>query len=122
MKSPVLYGLVLHAPQASTRRSGHPDTCVGTCASLPPSSPRRAGSAIYTTGRSQREEATAARGPRLRLQWTSFSGPQSPVAAPRSSQRDRKSTRLNSSHVAISYAVFCLKKKKPLNAAIDRRG
>src|SRR5690625_5865269 len=25
---------------------------------------------------------------------------------------DRKSTRLNSSHVAISYAVFCLKKKK----------
>src|SRR5207253_9620682 len=26
--------------------------------------------------------------------------------------RDRKSTRLNSSHVAISYAVFCLKKKK----------
>src|SRR5690625_7499952 len=27
---------------------------------------------------------------------------------------DRKSTRLNSSHVAISYAVFCLKKKKNL--------
>src|SRR5690625_5857911 len=27
-------------------------------------------------------------------------------------QTDRKSTRLNSSHVAISYAVFCLKKKK----------
>src|SRR3984885_15457129 len=26
-------------------------------------------------------------------------------------QRDRKSTRLNSSHVRISYAVFCLKKK-----------
>src|SRR5207253_4521975 len=29
-----------------------------------------------------------------------------------SSSEDRKSTRLNSSHVAISYAVFCLKKKK----------
>src|SRR5437660_6262977 len=29
--------------------------------------------------------------------------------------RDRKSTRLNSSHVAISYAVFCLKKKKKIN-------
>src|SRR6266511_3042763 len=28
--------------------------------------------------------------------------------------RDRKSTRLNSSHVKISYAVFCLKKKKNL--------
>src|SRR5690242_21441467 len=27
-------------------------------------------------------------------------------------QRDRKSTRLNSSHMSISYAVFCLKKKK----------
>src|SRR6266850_1086192 len=30
----------------------------------------------------------------------------------RSGQRDRKSTRLNSSHLVISYAVFCLKKKK----------
>src|SRR5690625_6302698 len=30
---------------------------------------------------------------------------------------DRKSTRLNSSHVAISYAVFCLKKKKTDNSA-----
>src|SRR5207253_7724051 len=29
-----------------------------------------------------------------------------------SGRQDRKSTRLNSSHVAISYAVFCLKKKK----------
>src|SRR5437773_8205436 len=29
--------------------------------------------------------------------------------------RDRKSTRLNSSHITISYAVFCLKKKKNTN-------
>src|SRR5947199_10281614 len=29
--------------------------------------------------------------------------------------RDRKSTRLNSSHLGISYAVFCLKKKRALN-------
>src|SRR5690606_40667322 len=29
-------------------------------------------------------------------------------------QQDRKSTRLNSSHVKISYAVFCLKKKKEI--------
>src|SRR5256885_11729827 len=28
-------------------------------------------------------------------------------------RQDRKSTRLNSSHLVISYAVFCLKKKKP---------
>src|SRR3712207_8132248 len=30
-------------------------------------------------------------------------------------RRDRKSTRLNSSHADISYAVFCLKKKKNIN-------
>src|SRR5260221_7405049 len=30
----------------------------------------------------------------------------------RSARKDRKSTRLNSSHTVISYAVFCLKKKK----------
>src|SRR5256885_10001545 len=33
------------------------------------------------------------------------------VLAKISSRRDRKSTRLNSSHLVISYAVFCLKKK-----------
>src|SRR5438874_13839139 len=32
---------------------------------------------------------------------------------------DRKSTRLNSSHVEISYAVFCLKKKKHKNIMIE---
>src|SRR2546430_7255814 len=35
-------------------------------------------------------------------------------------QRDRKSTRLNSSHSQISYAVFCLKKKKKLYTRISR--
>src|SRR3712207_8927236 len=33
-----------------------------------------------------------------------------------STQQDRKSTRLNSSHANISYAVFCLKKTKPRSA------
>src|SRR2546426_1903290 len=33
--------------------------------------------------------------------------------------RDRKSTRLNSSHLVISYAVFCLKKKKVWNAVSE---
>src|SRR5690625_1391524 len=33
------------------------------------------------------------------------------VPGPMTAWQDRKSTRLNSSHVAISYAVFCLKKK-----------
>src|SRR2546430_4797105 len=38
--------------------------------------------------------------------------PPPPAGGRRRSARDRKSTRLNSSHSQISYAVFCLKKKK----------
>src|SRR5438105_11203300 len=34
---------------------------------------------------------------------------------PQAARRDRKSTRLNSSHEWISYAVFCLKKKNKIN-------
>src|SRR2546430_6965852 len=39
----------------------------------------------------------------------------------RNGHRDRKSTRLNSSHSQISYAVFCLKKKKVHGSAFPRR-
>src|SRR2546426_5450745 len=39
-------------------------------------------------------------------------GPHSPFRAGLIRSQDRKSTRLNSSHLVISYAVFCLKKKK----------
>src|SRR3712207_7167666 len=39
------------------------------------------------------------------------------ISVPLSRQTDRKSTRLNSSHANISYAVFCLKKKN--NSCID---
>src|SRR2546426_8313926 len=35
--------------------------------------------------------------------------------------QDRKSTRLNSSHLVISYAVFCLKKKKKYNTHLHTR-
>src|SRR2546430_11162066 len=38
--------------------------------------------------------------------------PRRPEGGRRRDARDRKSTRLNSSHSQISYAVFCLKKKK----------
>src|SRR5207253_2097767 len=62
---------------------GSPEAAGNSRASPPPAPPRRG--------------ASPAPGP-------------SAGAAPLS--RDRKSTRLNSSHVAISYAVFCLKKKK----------
>src|SRR5947199_1783363 len=47
----------------------------------------------------------------------------SPARAPSSTSRgsrDRKSTRLNSSHLGISYAVFCLKKKKEADEAHQR--
>src|SRR2546426_9892986 len=40
-----------------------------------------------------------------------------PVRAATPTVRDRKSTRLNSSHLVISYAVFCLKKKKTTTEA-----
>src|SRR5699024_12585067 len=39
-------------------------------------------------------------------------GPPGPARPAEARSADRKSTRLNSSHVSISYAVFCLKKKK----------
>src|SRR3712207_8117140 len=42
------------------------------------------------------------------------------VAAQRVEHVDRKSTRLNSSHANISYAVFCLKKKKTINTHFTR--
>src|SRR2546422_7419240 len=50
------------------------------------------------------------------IQGDASRGAQSGVAA-----RDRKSTRLNSSHGYISYAVFCLKKKKNFNYMTSSR-
>src|SRR5687768_17998145 len=53
------------------------------------------------------DRTTTPMGARLLRQW---------ILAPLADKRaieDRKSTRLNSSHGYISYAVFCLKKKKP---------
>src|SRR5438270_1679117 len=48
------------------------------------------------------------------------SQPRRPLTSPwlRRRARDRKSTRLNSSHSQISYAVFCLKKKKKKHIAV----
>src|SRR5438552_14726971 len=42
------------------------------------------------------------------------------IAIEQREERDRKSTRLNSSHQIISYAVFCLKKKKKTTLRIIR--
>src|SRR5690606_39374797 len=48
-------------------------------------------------------------------------GPAKP-SMPRAVNQDRKSTRLNSSHVKISYAVCCLKKKKIIVYLVKKRG
>src|SRR3712207_8929891 len=55
-------------------------------------------------------ENEAARGGRERLI----------MPVPRAAMKDRKSTRLNSSHANISYAVFCLKKKKNIPTKCKR--
>src|SRR5437773_6547617 len=49
------------------------------------------------------------------LRWPTFpltSGSGAPLTMPRNTRGDRKSTRLNSSHITTSYAVFGLKKKR----------
>src|SRR2546426_7674765 len=57
----------------------------------------------YTTLFRSRDLARALRGRRIIVQPQQFGNGR---------RGDRKSTRLNSSHLVISYAVFCLKKKK----------
>src|SRR2546429_6649799 len=71
-------------PKAKAKPSKKPLHAVGCAAEL-----RR-----WTSRLSQRDKA----------------GPKKPMTE--SEKKDRKSTRLNSSHGYISYAVFCLKKKK----------
>src|SRR5260221_993307 len=48
-------------------------------------------------------------------------GPRRRPPASRHPESDRKSTRLNSSHTVISYAVFCLKKKNHTNTSLSTR-
>src|SRR5437870_6419073 len=48
-------------------------------------------------------------------------GPTLRVSSVTAGPGDRKSTRLNSSHVAISYAVFCLKKKTCVDVQVPTR-
>src|SRR5690349_25021178 len=62
--------------------------------------------AASTTGSSSAARCGSSRGATCRTSRSRAS------SSARASTRDRKSTRLNSSHVEISYAVFCLKKKK----------
>src|SRR5947207_2834101 len=68
---------------------------------------------ISSNGTPRRAKATSA------TRWRSVS---SSSAAWIFAITDRKSTRLNSSHTVISYAVFCLKKKKPAFFTTDGSG
>src|SRR5258707_9471807 len=71
----------------------------------------------YTTlFRSGRSRASVVKPPQ-RGSFTSGRGVHRSIAPARRLKRDRKSTRLNSSHANISYAVFCLKKKKPITSS-----
>src|SRR2546427_6775168 len=66
--------------------------------------PKPRASPVATTKYGRNGSNVVARPAPLRPRATAMSGP--------AQQRDRKSTRLNSSHSQISYAVFCFKKKK----------
>src|SRR5699024_8839200 len=81
---------------------------------------QRTSSTVLEVGRPPSAAVTSARKERITLV-TSFGRSNigrwpvwrtSARCSGRSTESDRKSTRLNSSHVSISYAVFCLKKKK----------
>src|SRR5256885_3057202 len=98
---PEIYPLSLHdaLPICGGERRAAPPRGEGPRQGGPPEGARN-----HRTGRAQRMGATQAR------------PTQCGSAATRcdcaGSREDRKSTRLNSSHLVISYAVFCLKKKK----------
>src|SRR5256885_12163755 len=74
-----------------------------------PQTPRLDRRDLRTVGK-RRDGAAQCSGERPLLVWPGFARPlQQPAGC--EADRDRKSTRLNSSHLVISYAVFCLKKK-----------
>src|SRR5438874_4960193 len=60
-------------------------------------------------------EGRVGQGPKAEIRSMRRSRVRLPQSFGRPLSQDRKSTRLNSSHVEISYAVFCLKKKKKTN-------
>src|SRR5205085_7081521 len=73
--------------------------------------PTRRSSDLAARGRRDAGRAVARRKPGLRARRSGLAGARD---VRRARAQDRKSTRLNSSHSQISYAVFCLKKKKKI--------
>src|SRR5439155_25153881 len=99
-----------HSPTFFLSRSGHHRHLHSFPTDALPISaiePSRVGHVVAGTGRRAPDRHTVDhRKPPGRSQLPSYGGSWDLPGG------DRKSTRLNSSHVAISYAVFCLKKKK----------
>src|SRR5438034_2847537 len=69
----------------------------------------------------QLEQAGAAHSGNAQQKGVTGGGGAVDAAEERGHDGDRKSTRLNSSHTVISYAVFCLKKKKKKNGEVKTR-
>src|SRR5439155_6397737 len=65
------------------------------------------------------EDRPGGRGTEVEVDVAHVAAGDGPPVADVDAGEDRKSTRLNSSHVAISYAVFCLKKKMKSRLALD---
>src|SRR5256886_10856206 len=101
--------LDLSSGQADLVRAGHDDHTIDDRVAIEDADGRGRGEGARLD-RQSRREGHRERGPleRERLDESSFH-----AVLPRASSSgvDRKSTRLNSSHSQISYAVFCLKKK-----------
>src|SRR5699024_12440014 len=108
--SPLFFVLCLLRPPRSTLFPY--TTLFRSCSSAgrPPSGQFRVGVGGLRPGRT-RDRGTSPRGPRAGGA-RAGDGPCRRATLPALGYADRKSTRLNSSHVSISYAVFCLKKKK----------
>src|SRR5690606_42151262 len=105
-------------------RRGSPRAAVATSVQSPPAT-RRAGGRGHAAARQARKggfrsrarnAGPRGRGPAFPGAWTAaprvaVNGIPASAPVKAAGARDRKSTRLNSSHVKISYAVFCLQKK-----------
>src|SRR5690349_23646751 len=77
----------------------------------------------YTTLFRSHANASSARGPAaIASHWGTRGDVSGCPTRVRPADQDRKSTRLNSSHVEISYAVFCLKKKTSFTYAASFQG
>src|SRR5215510_10781492 len=88
-------------PSTLTTSSGSPSSRATTMATA-------AKASLISTRSTERVSQPA----RCKACLTAGTGPKPNMPGSTAAMPDRKSTRLNSSHVAISYAVFCLKKKK----------